>query len=167
MRHHLTLTLTVAFLIGVVQAAAGQPRGPKMDLVAGTGQLQAEPSIADTEWHVNAKSGPSGEDPQGTFFVRLEGTFLLDLNIRGRVTCLTVVGNMAVLGAEITSSRGTTEVPGQGMLIQITDNGEGNDDPPDTFNGVFTVIPPQICPAPFLVGAPITQGNFIVRAAVP
>jgi hypothetical protein len=82
------------------------------------------------------------------------------------VTCLTVVGNQATIGGAITASRTSQVLPGQGALIYITDNGEGNDDPPDMFDIVFTATPPLVCPT-FVGGVPITQGNFIVRDAVP
>ena len=163
MRRRIVTAFTVALAIAGPGVVAAQ--GPRVDLVAGTAQF-TDGLVADTEWHVNAKSGPMGENPQGHFFVRLESAILLNLDFRGRVTCLNVTGNVAVIGGEITASRTPDAVVGQGILIEVTDNGEGNDDPPDTFNGAFTLIPPQICPpAPLFPGAPATQGNFVVHDA--
>lgn len=113
--------------------------------------------------HLNARSGPLGEDPRGHFFVR---AVFPDADVRGSISCLTVVGNTASVGLEIERSRTPAFPEGSGLLLFVADNGEPGDD--DSFNGFFTPTPPQVCPPPFpQSGAGLFQGNYVVHDAAP
>lgn len=74
--------------------------------------------------HIEAISGPAGEDPKGHFYV-LDGFRPLDF--RGRVTCLRVLGNMATVGGVVTQSREPLPPEGTGVIINAMDNGEPGD----------------------------------------
>ncbi len=159
----------VACLVLVVGMPGGaganhsQGNGPKQDLAAGTGKIERFGTFV----HVNANGNPDGTDASGSFFVRQ--TFeRAPFDFSGKVTCLLVTGNQAVIGGEVTKSdpvppggRPPNPAPGTGVLIDIRDNGDG--DVPDTLNFTFRPAPPTVCPAMNSHQFPIDQGNFIVH----
>ena len=154
----LTLALLVSISVaGVAGATHSNGEGPKHDFVTGTGQFS--PETVDQEIHVNAKSDPSGEDPQGHFFIRGTNNRGQAADIRGSVTCLNVNGNNARVGGEIEQSRTPLFPEGRGILLTITDRGEPGDG--DGFSGNTVLTPPRRCPPPFPV-LPVTQGNYVV-----
>lgn len=133
-------------------------------LVAGTGQIRFGSNVFEV--HVNAKSGRSGEDPQGHFFVRQEGVLsALDFAFRGQVNCLRFVGNEVTVSGEITHSRTPAAMPGQEFLLQIRDNGE-----PGAFRDFMSPVlvhpvgvgPDCLVPGEFDL-VPLEQGNFIIH----
>jgi hypothetical protein len=162
----LTLALLVSVALGasVASATHSNGAGPKNDFVTGTGQFS--PETVDQQVHVNAKSGPSGEDPQGYFFVTGTSDQGQPIDFRVRVTCLFVNGNIATVGGEIERSR-TSAVPvGAGFVLFIRDSGEPGDG--DVFAGGDVSTPPETCP-PLVptMPQPINQGNFVVHDAAP
>jgi hypothetical protein len=151
------LTTLVAF--GAAAAGAGAThsngQGPKRDLVAGTGTFSA----LEGKVHVNARSDRSGDGAKGHFRIRLVGT-----DLRGRVTCLTATGNVAVAGGRVTRGE-STSFPGSGVLIEIRDNGEGRPTR-DEFGAGTIPEPPPTCPADTnLRLVPTDSGNFVVHDA--
>lgn len=85
----------------------------------------------------------------------------------GAVTCLTVIGNDAWIGATIESSNDPT-VMGLGGWWHVTDNGEGANSPPDitSFMGIGTLAETQaFCAehAAYRHPFPIDHGNIQVR----
>lgn len=85
----------------------------------------------------------------------------------GPITCLTVLGNDAWIGATIESSNDPT-VEGLGGWWHVTDNGEGANSPPDitTFMGIGTLDQTHaFCAAhaPYRHPFPIDHGNIEVR----
>jgi hypothetical protein len=172
MRARLILTLAVAAavmaaVVGGTAAAPGNGQGPKEDLVAGTGQSTFQSFFGPLAFflHVDAHSGPAGEDPRGHFILRRSGgaPSLPQLDIHGDITCLNVVGNTAGMNGVITKSETPSLPPGTQLYISIVDNGEGNKNPPDTF-GLNTAIPLFACPpgSPATV-QPVEQGNYVVK----
>ncbi len=161
----MSLALVVALAVsGVASATHSNGKGPDKDLVSGTGQFL--PDTLDLEIHVNAQSGPSGEDAKGRFFVRRGDD--TDLDFRGEVTCLHVDGNRATVGGRITQARaGDESLEGRGIVLFIEDNGEGSNNPDDESDGFFTPTPPQTCPPPTFGTAPFEKGNYIVHDATP
>jgi hypothetical protein len=157
----LSLALLFPLALGVNGASATHSPGtdPQHDFVSGTGlfQLEGGPLVL---FHLNAKSGPAGEDPQGHASVRQPGG---EFSFMGEVTCLNVIGNTAVAGGVITQSDFGPGAEGNGFLIWVIDNGQGVK---DAAVAQLLPEPPPACPAPGL-GIPFKGGNFIVHDATP
>jgi hypothetical protein len=128
----LWLVLAVAGVMLVLpSAAAAQAQG---DAVTVNGTLYSGPiDDFDTSSAIlDARSGPSGENPTGTFLAHFGGG--LGLNFEGRVTCLAVNGNRAVIGVE-GFRLGAFPEPFGGLIV-ATDGGPAVTQPPwrDTFD---------------------------------
>jgi hypothetical protein len=91
---------------------------------------------------VEARSGPSGENPSGTVFFHLGGGF--GPNYTADVTCLNVTGNTAVIGFFGTRSIGPFVDPVSG-LIRVTDGG-GPGSRADLFEGPSEDTIPPVTP---------------------
>jgi hypothetical protein len=121
-------------------------------------------------FHTNAKSEFDGSNPEGTVFAHItEVATGFQAEVYGRVTCLNVVGNQAVVGSEITKTSDPGFLPvGIGALAQYTDNGEpgSNSTTPDRGFATPVPTPPVICPPPGFPTSPVTQGNFVVHDAL-
>ncbi|HEV2057853.1 MAG TPA: hypothetical protein VGR11_00765 [Solirubrobacteraceae bacterium] len=166
-------TLTVGLLaLAATPVVAGAShsggKGPKKDFVRGTGHFEGISPIGQTDitMHVSARSGPSGQNPKGRFYVKRE--LPTELRVRGTVTCVNVVGNQAVVGGRI--ERG--QVPdavfpiGGGILFQFDDNGNGSVIS-DRMHGSPTSAP-TVCPAPIPAARlPVQRGNFVVHDYTP
>ncbi len=127
-------------------AAPAQGQAPAGDSVTGNVQELALPGFLVT-WTFAASSGPQGENPTGTVQNEFLGT--------GSVSCLSVEGNRAVIGAAF---------PGVNFLISVVDS-----DAPDLIGYVGISGPPiTVCPPP---GGHedrfITSGNLTVVDAQP
>ncbi len=158
--------LALAASPGVAGASHSDGKGPKKDSVRGTGHFEGlNPRSGlptDATLHVSAQSGPSGENPKGRFFVNREAPS--ELRIRGKVTCLNVVGNQAVVGGRIEGGQApdATFPIGGGVLFQFDDNGEGRVIP-DRMQGSPTSTP-TVCPNPVpAANLTVQQGNFVVH----
>ena len=116
--------------------------------------------------HTNAKSEFDGSSPEGTVFAHVTVVATgLQPEVYGRVTCLRVVGNQAVVGAEVTKTSDPAFLPvGFGAVAQYVDNGEPGS--ADRGSAFATPTPPVVCPAPAFPTNPVTQGNFIVHDAL-
>lgn len=162
--------LALAVLPVVAVATHSTGKGPKRDFVRGTGHFDG-PNPATGQrtaatLHVSARSGPSGENPKGRFFVKREAP--TELRIRGKVTCLNVVGNQAVVGGRIEGGQAPDAVfpIGGGVLFQFDDNGEGRVIP-DRMQGSPTSTP-TVCPNPVPAARLLVQqGNFVVHDSAP
>jgi hypothetical protein len=160
--------VVIGLLVAAGSAAAthSNGKGPRHDQVAGTGAIDTPVTPFGpvfVKLHVNAKSGPFGTDPRGKVVFRGNPPPIGDIDIKGRVTCLNVVGNQAIVGFEITKAKAGPIPEGAGGIFSILDNGEpgtGN----DAFEGGPLPQPPTICPL-FPATRTLTQGNFIVHDA--
>jgi hypothetical protein len=158
----LALLLSLALGMSVANATHNTGEGPpNRDFARGTVE-----SISETQTHVNAISGPLGENPQGHFYVERkqpEGAAPA-LDYRGDVTCLRVDGNRAAIGGEVTQSKLGNIAEGTGILITVVDNGEPGDADFATVVGLPT--PPTTCPPERFpnIGQ---RGNFVVHDATP
>ncbi len=164
------LVTTVVFVLvafgGVTGAGANHSQGngsPKQDSVAGSGKIERFGTFV----HVNAQGDPDGTDANGSFFVR-QTFFRLPLDFWGKVTCLLVTGNKAIVGGEVTHSRPVepggvlpNPAPGTGVLIDVRDNDDTGT--PDTYNFTFRPVPPETCPNLNSHQFPVDQGNFHVH----
>lgn len=148
MKLKLVVSLTASIGAVVLSSAAAHGQTPTEDSVRGAGALASGLRI-----EVDARSGPSGENPRGTFVAAFG---------RGSdqysVVCLQVTGNTAVLGVNRVDAA-------VGALIRITDGS------PDTFGGMPSFVPvdEQDCRTPF-VGSPplpLVSGDLVVTDAQP
>jgi hypothetical protein len=110
--------------------------------------------IVGAGFGVDARSGPSGENPTGTAIVR--SSPVLGFSVEGPVTCLNVTGNRAVIG--FANTLGDAFL-GVGGFIEVTDG------TPDTFT--FTLIasgePPTVCPPTLGIGgSALGLGDVVV-----
>lgn len=94
--------------------------------------------------------------------------------VHAEVTCLTVVGNRAYVGATVTKDTSTDDVGGDMMFI-VEDNGQGANDPADRLSLAYVNISPVFGYSDALCALdtpptlqlestlmPIEQGNFQV-----
>ncbi len=166
----LTMMLAVPAANG---ASQGTGQGTGRESVYGTGHFEGElpPNSGqpvDITMHVNATSGPSGEDPKGRFFAHRSAP--TELHIHGDVTCLKVEDNRATVGGKVTQSEQASWPEGSGILIQIENNGQGSNDLPDRMHGTPNPLsePPEDCPEPTQpTRLPVEEGNFVVYDATP
>jgi len=113
------VVLAIALAPATATAAPPLPPQPR-DTATATGDNLITDDFSASAIDVDASSGPSGEDPQGTASFTLLGSY----HISGTVSCLKVTGNVAVL--EI---NGTFPVPGLlSLIIRLTDNGGNGQD---------------------------------------
>jgi hypothetical protein len=161
MRRVLFVALLAALLV-VPQAAfagggqsGGDTPGKRFDYVVGAGR-HVGVTAGDPVFEVifSAYSGPSGEHPGGHVFQRQLGN--RGGYDDGKVTCLSVTGNRAIVGL--------TREDGRGQLISVVDNGKN-----DLITGFGPFLPtgPTVCPPPPGVGVPVIQGNYLVHDALP
>src|SRR5688572_666896 len=110
----LALVASLALAVNAASATHSNGQGPKQDLAAGTGQTDS--FGIEIKVHVNAQSGPSGEDPRGHFSYQAVDPFS-DFAISGRVTCLNVAGNLAAVGGVVERSNEPGFPAGEGVLL--------------------------------------------------
>ena len=174
----LALLASISLSVSVANASHNNGRGPNKDMLVGTGKRVLG---STTEYiHINAQSGPAGENPRGHFTWRTNHSAFGEADLMGEVTCLLVRDNRAVvLGVGERNKVDNLNVFG---LIWIDDNGEGNE-PNDTLAYVFIGrlvpfdpgdTPPcrqlmNSSPPVFDVhpSAVFAHGNFIVHDAKP
>ena len=179
------LTLAaLAATAAVASATHSNGDGPKQDFATGTGHRVVfgppflPPGVETrTIMHVNAHSGPGGEDARGRFFVKREASALIpgrpDLDYSGRVTCMTVVGNRAVVGGVITHDKlgpvhPLSPLEGRGYLGVYIDNDQVAGDLFDRSNSFPLATPPgRVCPPFTDPTGEFQTGNFIVHDATP
>ena len=171
------LPLGVAALLPVAGAAAQAPAG---DSVVGSlrdclsGDTCAEETPADTIFAVDAHSGPAGENPTGQASYT-QGLGRGRTQVTGTVVCLSVNGNVAVLGIV-----GRAVAPGLGVdipasaIITVRDQG-GEASRLDRFSPtlLFSNTPPYDPPTPDCSSAPAAdgaaneRGDLVVRDGAP
>lgn len=139
------------------------------DSLAGSGRL----SIGGAHlWlSVGARSGPSGEDPDGT--IRIDETGTHTFSGVADVLCLEVSGSEATVVGRLRRPVANPSEPGttyQYILVSVTDNGMPGGTP-DTMNSGVTWGTPggafQPSCSGFLGGASIDSGNVTVVDAAP
>jgi hypothetical protein len=175
----LALLVSMSLSVGAAKASHSNGAGPNKDLLIGTGKDFSDGAL-DSYFHINAQSGPEGENPGGHFTVRTTfGTFdPIPVAIKGEVACLAVRDNRSVVVGLGEDKQVDDLGPFWLFVLFIDDNGEGQE-PNDTFTytliGQPNPIPVPACNRndlldsldevhPFNV---IEQGNFIVHDAMP
>ena len=150
-----TLALPAA---SAAQAPVGQ------DSVTGTVVFLEDPCsnkfVCGSQTWVEANSGPSGESPTGSVAVQIITSEGPGPSFDGRVTCLSVEGNRATVGADFFSG------PPGPQLLHIEDNGGVGQ---DRFFSESVPSAPAQCPAPLPAGSGplVANGDFTVVDAKP
>lgn len=166
------LALAVSPVVAAASHSDGE--GPKKDFAAGTGIRTAVlPGGSDTRvmMGISARTARSGQGARGRFFVKRTTDPPVagrpDFDYSGRVTCLRVIGNRAIVGGVITNDRldlPSNQIEGTGFLAVYVDNDQvgGADDESNSTPGITP--PGDVCP--MTVGfptAPFQQGNYVVH----
>jgi hypothetical protein len=158
--------LALLAVAGLAAANHSGGKGPARDRVAGTGAVDTPVTPFGpifVKLHVNAKSGPSGENPRGKIVFRGNPPPFGAVDVHGKITCMNVTGNQAVVGFVVTKSRAGFPVGthGEFSILDAGEPGAGG----DRFEGrPVAGGGPSTC-APFFPRQVITQGNFIVHDA--
>jgi hypothetical protein len=124
---------------------------------------------------ISARRGASGQNARGRFSVKRKTNPPVagrpDLDFSGRVTCLRVVGNRAIVGGVVTQDRldlPSNPIEGTGFLGNVDNDqaGTGADDETNSTPGISA--PGSTCPTsvPFPT-APFQQGNYVVHDYTP
>ena len=165
----------------VAGASHSDGKGPKGNFATGTATRTAVlPNGSDprVKMGVSARSGPSGQNARGRFFVKRTTDPPVagrpDLDFSGRVTCLRVIGNRAIVGGVVTRDKldlSSNQIEGTGFLAIYVDNdqvGGGADDESNSTPGL--PAPGNTCPTSVILPngsalptAPFQQGNYVVH----
>jgi hypothetical protein len=144
-----------ALLVSIARPASASQTGH--GFAVGGGE-----AVTGTNFGFAAHNNPQGSS--GFFVATEQAPIGPGVSVAGKVTCLTVVGNSATLGIEITKSQLPYAPVGSGLFWALVDNG-----PPvsgqsaDTVEATFTPTPPMKCPllpATFL----LSHGDVAVGA---
>jgi hypothetical protein len=192
----LSLALLVSIYLSVSVASASHTNGggPNKDLVVGSTNETLRLTESDTgilvtiniQVHVNAQSGPAGENARGHFVVRFERNGgsrpieIDEIDATGKITCLAVRENRTLLLGPVGRNKGEDSL--RFFALFVDDNGEGKEpndkalvaffpgDPgPDPFDEELCRRAPDILDDPLgpKPGLVIKKGNFTVHDATP
>jgi hypothetical protein len=171
------LALVGVVLTGVAATAGAVPSNESgnKDSVHGAGQILTAPgdgSVPNNRINVTAKSGPSGEDPDG----KVSFKALADKPaFSGDVVCLRVEGNRATILFSLDKTKqGPPRFEDGGAIVFIEDNGNpsGGESPDRQRNfrlteEQFAIQRAAGCPEPITPMRELESGNLIVRDAQP
>jgi hypothetical protein len=169
------VAITIAFaIVATGRLAAGGPAVLDLQLPALPGHNLAVGGGKTTTdiFNIAAHSGPLGENARGHLHAKNVNGYPIPFEIRGDVTCLTVVGNTATLGGILTQLEDPS-LPNadqyHGFLFVVEDNGNQQGMPDRISYEFVTPLPPgDVCPvAPGGAIFPLTEGNVVVRGATP
>ena len=161
-------TVLITAIVAVIVAPTAGAQVPGQDSVNGSGTFNeifpGEPQILSS---IDARSGPSGENPSGSVRATL-GISLGTLTFSGEVTCLTVTGHTAIVSGVIPNPQNLYAE----FVAGIEDNASTGQ--PDRVNVQIRLMPPvpESCPDPFPgpFGEelyPLLSGDFTVHDAPP
>ncbi len=169
MRKILGLFIIVAMGVFAVTAVAGKNDADK---ATGSGtnnphacdppnQSSAACNEAMADFDINAKSAADGTAPSGT--VKFTKHLHPDRVVEGKVVCLTVHGNLAGIGVDISKLKNTSTDPG-GLLVYVQANGKKSGAAaPDKIQSIATAEPPTSCEPVVPDTNPIKKGNLKTR----
>jgi hypothetical protein len=143
------LVAALAVALAVTVAPAANAQVPTQDSVIGSGVAQAG---APWEFGIDARSGPSGENPTGQVVFRSPSDGSIFFN--GPVTCLSVKGNV---GTMIVSTPQFSTV-----TVEVTDSPSG-----DLIRAIPTVVGSPCALAGFAVDFRVISGDVQVVDAQP
>ena len=151
MRH---LFLTAIVIVSTASLTAAPPRS----FAVGGGEQVYAGGVK--HFSISAHNGPNGASGH-VVFTQQDAAFG-DFTLSGHVSCVNVAGNSAAIGVTIEQGTGTAEGQ-QGILIFVTDNGNGGSGTPDSLTNSGYLPVGDVCPAPFNAVTPITSGNINVK----
>jgi hypothetical protein len=173
MRRALATTALFVLALLALATTAGATHsggaGPTKDYAFGTGRVTLATPIGQIPFqiHVDAETTlPAGANGRGQFYARGESAFG-PFDLRGRVTCVYASANRSSVGGEVTRSSTPLVPTGAGVLLFVTDNGEGSGTA--DFAGATATGPPLLaCPNPSIPFPQfqVNQGNFVVHDGV-
>lgn len=131
----------------VVLAATPAIAGPKGDSVKGHGENNPPDASRVASFEIDARSDADGANPNGKVRFKTRSTGAITA---GDVSCLRVVGKLAVIGVDLTKVR--TSDPGpypNAMLVYVEDNGNKKAGADEIRSATQTLDAPVTdCPAP-------------------
>ena len=150
-RNSLRATFVAVFLVPLLMLASPPAHGQTQDSVVGSG------AAGTGTFDINAVSGPSGENATG------HANFQLAIgSVQGTVTCLSVSGNEATIGATLPPGNPFNS---PGMIVHVRDNGVLPTGV-DQFRLELLAFVPPACPAVDMVSpAGVTSGDIAVTDA--
>lgn len=158
--------LLPACAAAIVVANPAVAVAPSKDSVKGNGLNNPPVPTRVARFEINASSGANGENPKGHVNFK---TLATNAQTRGDVTCLNVVGDLAVIGVDITKSTTDDPTMPEAMLVYVQDNGRKTQD------GAVDVIrsttadldeAPTVCPPPMDPDRmPLRKGEIRVEDA--
>ncbi|HEX8743004.1 MAG TPA: hypothetical protein VF712_07710 [Thermoleophilaceae bacterium] len=156
------LAIGAAGVLAVSGAGMATAAGGTGDSVSGAIKRSGLSDGLERHFIVSAHDGPNGAT--GTYQATY-GKGKSRQEYHGRVTCVRVEGNRAIVGIVVTSSTRPDAVVGSGEIIRVIDNGNPNDGAPvDVVSpGNFSATPPTTCPEPTGDVTPTYSGNMLVR----
>lgn len=170
----LTLVATAALLAVLASpavAVGAQGDQPSQDSVAGS----VSSAMFVAEGSIEVRSGPSGEDPSGTFSFESATRMSGEHFVSSSISCVAVSGSTAVVGGFGVLGTDTTGPQGQvvhtvrdtGFIVVVRDNGSPLPPPPgspaimvDDFNYGYVAKPD--CAAPGITPVRWSFGDFTV-----
>lgn len=156
------LIVVCTALVGVLLLPfAGSASAPKYDRAAGDGvRSERSPGGSTPSFVLDARSGPSGEDPRGELSMDF-GTFEGSAKFTVQVTCLRVSGNTATVAGVVSSGQGADISIGAGFVAHFRDFGVPKGGiSPDQMSGVAwgpdlgQATVQEVCETPFDPGLP-------------
>lgn len=162
-----TAFATGAAAAAVVLAAAGASAQSPYDHVVGGGQNN--PPRSDTKiehFQINVKSGPNGENPQGSFSFKRTIDGPPKEEFTASVTCLRVEGNLATIVGLVTKTTNRPYEPGRYQLLRLKDVGQGNTSEDEVQSSLYTGDPYQCPPPSEPKPEEITKGNINIFDAL-
>jgi len=162
-----TIGLAGALLLGVLAFAPGARAagGPRDFVTVGGQHLAGGTGPELVAVGVSVHSGPTGEDPKGSFTFTVKGQG--QHAIHAKVTCLIVAGNEAFATARFTQPKSSA---GQIVVLDAVDNGTpGRSSTPDMIRFSFSqiVLVSPDCYLPLLPPVAVQRGNVAVHDASP
>lgn len=121
--------------------------------------------IVTTE--IDARRDPTVGTVSGTFLLQYDSSSRSPArgsDLRGRVVCLAVAGNRAMVGGVVESSNNAAYPVGTGVQLAFTDNGEPGAGR-DTTTAFIAVEP--TCAFEPGVELPLIEGNYVIRDGEP
>lgn len=158
------MIIASGFVLITMSTIATASAAPKHDKVQGSG-INNPPNGVFAQFHINAKSGPNGEDPQGKFsFKRKDGA--PNEKFTAEVTCVNVQGNLASVIGYVTKTKNDPFPAGKYYLVRLKDDGKGEFTMDEIQNGPY-VGDPYTCPTPIEPRPEaITKGDIKITDAV-
>ena len=161
-----SLIVAVAIALGLATSLVRISADGNTALATGSGQIHAGSPPELRTFSFTARTDGSGVSSGQWELLNRS----LDIRAHGNVDCLSVSGNVATIGGQVTEIDPSTPpnfVVGNFVVFQVIDNGQGSNAPPDLISLVFFF--PTGSPNPGCTGfgtfatTPVEHGNIQVH----